>query len=326
MKPRMLIAIWSLIAGIGAAQVILLNDERYAAQGLHGLTTTIGLTERTFVQGTRDDCSVSEGCASYGLRRLITFEQVVVNIGTTNTALPTAAEHPDLFEFDSCHGHTHIINWSLFELFDCRGTLVKTSAKRGWCVLPSIKVDPSAGPASTTFSCTSPGLNPGWADRYGVLTSCQWLDATGIPDGNYKLRVWLDPLGIFGIRQYVEQAVQITGAMLSRIASMPPCEPPPQLNVSIATDQVSYKRRQTARLTVTVQSTVGLEQNAVVNLNVNFPRQTLPYILTTDTTGQASTSIYLHPNYGTGTVRVSAQANKQDRQSGTATKTFTVTR
>ena len=38
-------------------------------------------------------------------------------------------------------------------------------------------------------------ISAGCADVYGVDLGCQYLDVTGVPDGNYTLRITVDPFG-----------------------------------------------------------------------------------------------------------------------------------
>src|SRR5262249_36848874 len=46
-----------------------------------------------------------------------------------------------------------------------------------------------------THTCTNQGINKGCSDAYGANLGCQYLDITGVPPGNYTLRVTLDPFG-----------------------------------------------------------------------------------------------------------------------------------
>ncbi|MSP60807.1 MAG: hypothetical protein EXR72_10790 [Myxococcales bacterium] len=45
--------------------------------------------------------------------------------------------------------------------------------------------------------CDNQGIQAGWSDLYGNALDCQWLDVTGIPSGNYQLRVSLNPSHAF---------------------------------------------------------------------------------------------------------------------------------
>jgi hypothetical protein len=39
------------------------------------------------------------------------------------------------------------------------------------------------------------GIQRGWSDLYPVFLPCQWIDITGVPDGEYTLTIELDPDG-----------------------------------------------------------------------------------------------------------------------------------
>ena len=39
------------------------------------------------------------------------------------------------------------------------------------------------------YDCVFQGLSAGWADVYSSDLDCQWLDVTGVPEGDYLLRM-----------------------------------------------------------------------------------------------------------------------------------------
>jgi hypothetical protein len=49
--------------------------------------------------------------------------------------------------------------------------------------------------AAPRYTCTDQGITAGCADTYGSTLGCQYLDVTGVPAGNYTLRVSMDPFG-----------------------------------------------------------------------------------------------------------------------------------
>jgi hypothetical protein len=40
-------------------------------------------------------------------------------------------------------------------------------------------------------------ISPGWSDVYPAGLACQWIDITGVPDGDYQLRVRVNTDGTF---------------------------------------------------------------------------------------------------------------------------------
>src|SRR5262249_31641191 len=49
--------------------------------------------------------------------------------------------------------------------------------------------------ATPFYTCDFQGITAGCADVYSFDLGCQYLDVTGVPDGNYTLRVTVDPFG-----------------------------------------------------------------------------------------------------------------------------------
>lgn len=86
------------------------------------------------------------------------------------------------------HNHAHYTNYARYELLDASNQAVVVGHKQGFCL--------SDGSCATgTHSCANQGINIGCTDTYGSGLGCQYLDITGLPTGNYTLRVTLDPFG-----------------------------------------------------------------------------------------------------------------------------------
>ena len=73
--------------------------------------SSVLIIERSFAP---DDCALIEGAVpAPGLRRLLTFDVMIVNFGTADLivgdpANPVPPLEPDDFEFSPCHGHFHL--------------------------------------------------------------------------------------------------------------------------------------------------------------------------------------------------------------------------
>jgi hypothetical protein len=52
----------------------------------------------------------------------------------------------------------------------------------------------------------------GWADVYDHSLDCQWIDVTGVPAGDYLLRLTVNPSGTF------PEAQQSNNSSLARVA------------------------------------------------------------------------------------------------------------
>jgi Lysyl oxidase len=137
-----------------------------------------------------DPCALQEGAVGgAGNRRILRFDTVVLNSGDADLVAgdrndpnnPFAA----LFEFAPCHGHFHIRDFAVYELLNKDRTIVLASHKQGFCMDESSK----------------------------HLTN-QWIDITGVPEGDYIVRVRINTAGTFdeGANKYtnaVETSIHV---------------------------------------------------------------------------------------------------------------------
>ena len=137
------------------------------------------------------DCAVVEGCVDRaGKRKLLRFDVATPNIGSADLVLGDPSLSP-LFVFSACHRHFHFSGYALYELLDASGATVLTGRKQAFCLEDFLPWDPGAGAAQ--FTCGNQGISVGWQDIYASHLDCQWLDVTGVPRGQYQLRVTINP-------------------------------------------------------------------------------------------------------------------------------------
>ncbi|WP_239014279.1 lysyl oxidase family protein [Archangium violaceum] len=105
--------------------------------------------------------------------------------------IPSPEDRPDLYEFDECHQHDHLIGFASYELLDAQNTVVTVGRKQGFFLVDYAPYCGDAGPQTVNID-GSQGISPGWADVYAADYPCQWLDITDVPDGTYTLRVGVD--------------------------------------------------------------------------------------------------------------------------------------
>lgn len=150
----------------------------------------------TFENYLADNCAVVEHCVEgTGLRRLLRFTTVIANLGTGDLAVgepPLPGESNGWFVWSECHQHHHFLDFASYELVDRAGHEV-TARKQAFCLEDDQPVPPFI--ASSRYSCLNQGISRGWADVYSNGLPCQYIDTTGLPSGEYTLRVIVNPTG-----------------------------------------------------------------------------------------------------------------------------------
>jgi CDP-diacylglycerol---glycerol-3-phosphate 3-phosphatidyltransferase len=180
-----------------------------------------------------DAGDVAEGCATDTVARdllrltLITHNdgQSPLDLGDPNC--PDCATHPDqvcgnpdfLCSPAGGHDHPHYIDFLRYEVTDPNGTSLVTGGKRSFCLEDSMCID---GFPHNGHTCTNQGINAGCWDIYPYFLGCQYVDVTDLRDGEYKLRVTVDPLDRVAesdeTNNVVEQDVVIARALLADVS------------------------------------------------------------------------------------------------------------
>ena len=171
----------------GGKPDLVMDPQRFTAQ--------MEIVDRYFEPA---DCAIPEGVVGgTGYRRLLRFDTVLMNrgdgdlvVGDRSDPNNPFAEH---FVFHACHGHYHINNFSTYELLTLDRTLVVAGTKQGFCFEDSFKYED--GGKSHGYDCTNNGITSGWGDWYYKQLVGQWIDITGVPEGQYIVRVRLNTGG-----------------------------------------------------------------------------------------------------------------------------------
>src|SRR5438876_3867721 len=136
-------------------------------------------------------CAVIEGMVQPGTRKLLRFSTETRNQGTADISLGNPATNPQ-FVWAPCHGHYHFNNYANYRLLDSNGQSVATGLKIGFCLLDSIRWEANA-PSNAKYDCGNQGIQKGWGDVYDSTLDGQWIDITGVLDGNYTLEMEVNP-------------------------------------------------------------------------------------------------------------------------------------
>lgn len=154
-------------------------------------TSQMEIVDRLFDDGS---CAIQEGAVGgTGYRRLLRFDTVVMNSGDGDLVIGDRSDpdnqYADWFFFAACHGHFHIRDFSVYELLNQNGTVVIASQKGGFCFEDSLKYD---GGKSNGYNCQNQGITSGWGDWYFKQLTGQWIDITGVAEGDYIVRVTIN--------------------------------------------------------------------------------------------------------------------------------------
>jgi hypothetical protein len=177
-----------------------------------GASRTLQISEETFVP---DRCGVESSCVrAFGKRTLLRFDGTIINRGNRDFVLD--ANDP-LLEFDECHGHEHLSEILAYELFSTSGNPVfveggtAVGRKQSFCMMDTYPVNDviTSGTSAGKFTCENQGISAGWADLYESSLECQFLDITGVPDGEYRLRISVNPDSIYDELDYANNVEEI---------------------------------------------------------------------------------------------------------------------
>lgn len=157
---------------------------------------SIQIVDRNFSDG---NCAIEAGfVGGAGTRRLLRFDTVVMNSGNGDLVAGDRSDannaHAEQFEAAPCYGHNQIRGFSNYELLNTERTVVVTGHKQGASLGDSFKFD---GGDSNNYNLSNQGITSGWAVWYYRKQAGQWIDITGVPEGEYILRVTVNADGAF---------------------------------------------------------------------------------------------------------------------------------
>ena len=189
----------------GGKPDLVVDPQRFVSQ--------MEIVDRVFSEGS---CAIEEGAVGApGVRRILRFDTVVMNSGDGDLVVGDRSDpnnpFAEFFDFAPCHGHFHIRDFSVYELLSVDRQVVVAANKMGFCMEDSLKYD---GAKSKGFDCAFQGITSGWGDWYFKQLTGQWIDITGVPEGDYIVRVRINLVNTFdeGSNRYtnaVETSIHI---------------------------------------------------------------------------------------------------------------------
>jgi hypothetical protein len=203
----------------------------------HFLRAMMHVSEETY---SPTSCAVAEGCLTGpGTHLVLRFMSSTPNIGQTDLFIGDPRQCiGSLFRFSECHQHLHFQEYADYRLWTVAGyqkwvagrDLTKPTSsgknaklladarangelivgrKQGFCI---IDVQPfqfgNVEPGPPLYqSCGSfQGLKVGWADQYHPLLDCQFIQVTGVQEGDYVLEDHVNPEHLFPESNFANNA------------------------------------------------------------------------------------------------------------------------
>jgi Lysyl oxidase len=149
-----------------------------------------------FFDPVNDKCAFDEqviGGTDAGYRRLLRFDTVIMNAGNADLVIGDRSDpnnpYASYFYFSECHGHYHIRNFSEYRLLHLDGSVAAIGHKQGFCLTDSFKYGDNK---SSGYDCHDQGVTSGWGDWYYKQLVGQWIDITGVPEGDYIVQVMIN--------------------------------------------------------------------------------------------------------------------------------------
>jgi hypothetical protein len=128
-----------------------------------------------------------------GLRQKVLQRVYLQGHGYTDHQAGFVVYHPE-------HDHFHFENYAAYQLLNAappHQPATPPGAKTTFCVMDTTRVTRLPGApkraAYTTCGSQVQGMTVGWGDEYDYLLPGQELDVTGVPNGDYLLRITVDP-------------------------------------------------------------------------------------------------------------------------------------
>lgn len=144
------------------------------------------ISTQTFAANDHD---VQDGCVTPGTHRIMRFDFLSYNAGTSDLVIGSPASRPDLFVWSAGHGHYHLRDFNEFLLFKTQGGLATIGYKQAFCAIDIERISPNASASGRFNNCNADqGISAGWADVYHSGLACQFIVIDGIPDGDYTLQ------------------------------------------------------------------------------------------------------------------------------------------
>ncbi len=105
--------------------------------------TGLSIQNTSFTSNSHD---VQDGFVMPGAHKVLRFDFLSYNAGSSDMVIGSPASRPDLFVWSSGHGHHHLKDFNEFLLVTAAGNLATVGYKQAFC---AIDIDPDRYPSLT---------------------------------------------------------------------------------------------------------------------------------------------------------------------------------
>lgn len=197
------------------------------------------ISSQTF---STNDHDVQDGCVTPGTHKIMRFDFLSYNAGSSDLVIGSPASRPDLFIWSAGHGHYHLRDFNEFLLFTSQGGLATIGYKQAFCAIDIERIGPNASASGRFHGCNDDqGISAGWADVYNSGLPCQYIVIDNVPNGDYTLQSTTNAKHVVGEACFGDNTewtgLRIQGSTVTEIA--PPWIPEDRIafnraNLSVA--------------------------------------------------------------------------------------------
>lgn len=164
-----------------------------------------------------DSCAIAEGCiGGPGRRRLLRFDTWTPNVGGADMFLGVPTMSSPYFEWSPCHRHYHFNTYAEYELLSADGMCVAAQGhKQAFCLLDFYEYPcgtagaPDCRRIRDGYTCSNQGIRRAAQDVYDSSLDCQWIDITGVPPGDYIIRIRVNTEHILYEEDYGNNEIRV---------------------------------------------------------------------------------------------------------------------
>jgi Lysyl oxidase len=161
------------------------------------------------------ECAVEKQCVNGpGPRRVLRASLQVANVGAADMVFGAPGASPGV-KRAGCNGRSYLEGFLRFELLDTSGAIVARTEGR-------VALECAADGAP--YDCEFLGLPRNVSALYVGFGECEWVDITGIPAGDYRLRVRVNPDRITSEANYANNVFEYP-VTLPTFDPLLPCTP-----------------------------------------------------------------------------------------------------